>query len=64
MEEKYQPPRVSVVIPALNEALNPHHVLPLIPRFVNEIILVDGHSTDDTIAVVLASLVPSTEALR
>ncbi len=52
MEEKYQSPLVSVVIPALNEALNLRHVLPLIPHVVNEIVLVDGHSTDDTIAVV------------
>jgi glycosyltransferase involved in cell wall biosynthesis len=52
MEEKCQPPRVSVVIPALNEAQNLRHVLPLIPPVVTEIVLVDGHSTDDTIAVV------------
>ena len=52
MEEKYQAPRVSVVIPALNEAQNLRHVLPLIPPVVTEIVLVDGHSTDDTIAVV------------
>jgi glycosyltransferase involved in cell wall biosynthesis len=44
--------RVSVVIPTLNEAANLPHVfarLPLDQLF--EIILVDGHSTDDTIAV-------------
>jgi len=40
--------RVSVVIPALNEADNLKHVLPQIPRWVDEIILVDGHSTDGT----------------
>lgn len=44
-------PRVSAIIPALNEAKNLPHVLPLIPQWVDEIILVDGHSTDDTIAV-------------
>src|SRR3979490_2209757 len=44
-------PRISVVIPARNEAQNLRHVLPLIPRIVSEVILVDGHSTDDTIAV-------------
>ncbi len=43
--------KVSVVIPARNEALNLQHVLPKIPAFVSEVILVDGHSTDDTIAV-------------
>jgi glycosyltransferase involved in cell wall biosynthesis len=52
MEEKCQAPRVSVVIPALNEAQNLRHVLPLIPPVVTEIVLVDGHSTDDTLAVV------------
>src|SRR2546421_7770855 len=52
MEEKRQFPRISVVIPALNEAPNLRHVLPLIPLFVHEIILVDGHSVDDTVAVV------------
>ena len=44
-------PRVSVVIPALNEADNLPYVLPRIPADVHEIILVDGESVDDTIAV-------------
>jgi len=42
---------VSVIIPARNEALNLQYVLPHIPSFVTEVILVDGHSTDDTVAV-------------
>ena len=42
---------VSVVIPALNEADNLPHVLPRIPSWVQEVILVDGHSTDDTVEV-------------
>jgi glycosyltransferase involved in cell wall biosynthesis len=42
---------VSVVIPALNEAQNLPHVLPRIPAGVYEVILVDGHSTDDTVRV-------------
>jgi glycosyltransferase involved in cell wall biosynthesis len=42
---------VSIVIPARNEAKNLYHFLPSIPADVGEIILVDGHSTDDTIAV-------------
>lgn len=42
---------VSVIIPARNEAPNLQHVLPKIPSYVNEVILVDGHSQDDTIAV-------------
>jgi glycosyltransferase involved in cell wall biosynthesis len=43
--------RVSTVIPALNEAENLAHVLPYIPAWVGEVVLVDGHSTDDTVAV-------------
>lgn len=45
------PPTVSVVIPTLNEAENLPHVLPRIPRWVGEVILVDGRSSDDTVAV-------------
>ncbi len=40
--------RVSVVIPAYNEAENLSHVLPKIPNWVYEVILVDDHSTDGT----------------
>jgi glycosyltransferase involved in cell wall biosynthesis len=40
--------RVSVVIPALNEAENLPHVLPRIPAWVHEILIVDGASTDGT----------------
>lgn len=43
-------PRVSIVIPALNEAANLRHVLPRLPQYVHEVILVDGFSDDDTIA--------------
>jgi hypothetical protein len=41
-------PTISVVIPTLNEAENLPHVLPYIPEMVDEIILVDGRSTDGT----------------
>jgi len=44
-------PRVSVVIPTLNEARNIPHVLPHIPDWVHEVIIVDGCSVDDTIEV-------------
>jgi glycosyltransferase involved in cell wall biosynthesis len=44
-------PHISVVIPARNEAQNLHYVLPYIPNIVDEVILVDGHSTDDTIKI-------------
>jgi len=46
-----QPTTVSVVIPALNEAENLPYVLPLIPSWVDEVLLVDGHSTDNTVEV-------------
>ena len=48
--ELYQP-TISVVIPALNEARNIPHVFAKIPPDVYEIILVDGGSVDNTIAV-------------
>jgi glycosyltransferase involved in cell wall biosynthesis len=44
-------PTVSVVIPAKNEALNLPHVLSKLPEQLHEVILVDGRSTDDTVAV-------------
>ena len=44
-------PKISVVIPALNEAENLPHVLPRIPAWVHEVILVDGDSTDNTVKV-------------
>lgn len=44
-------PTVAAVIPTLNEAENLPHVLRKIPSGVNELIVVDGHSTDDTVRV-------------
>src|SRR5215467_11472134 len=41
---------ISVIVPTRNEAPNLRYVLPHIPAYVNEVILVDGHSTDGTIA--------------
>ncbi len=43
-------PTVSIVVPAKNEAANLREVLPLLPP-AHEVILVDGNSVDDTIAV-------------
>ena len=43
--------QLSVVIPAKNEAANLPLVLPRIPTWVHEVVLVDGHSTDKTIEV-------------
>lgn len=42
---------VSVVIPAMNEEKNLPHLLPLIPEWVHEIVLVDGNSKDRTVEV-------------
>jgi len=47
--------KVSLVIPAMNEARNIGLVLARIPDRVDEIVLVDGHSTDDTIAAACAA---------
>jgi glycosyltransferase involved in cell wall biosynthesis len=41
---------VSVVIPTLNEEANLRHVLPFVPDWVDELVIVDGCSTDGTIA--------------
>jgi glycosyltransferase involved in cell wall biosynthesis len=51
-------PRISVVIPAINEAKNLPKVLPRIPSWISEIVLVDGNSTDDTV-LVAKNLVPN-----
>jgi glycosyltransferase involved in cell wall biosynthesis len=48
-------PRISVVIPALNEALNLAVVLPQLPE-VHEVILVDGGSVDGTVATARRAL--------
>src|SRR5260370_37328300 len=44
-------PRVSVVVPTLNEARNLPYVFSRLRADVHEVIVVDGHSVDDTIAV-------------
>jgi glycosyltransferase involved in cell wall biosynthesis len=44
-------PRISVVIPTLNEARNLPHVFAGLPDSLHEVIVVDGHSQDDTLAV-------------
>jgi glycosyltransferase involved in cell wall biosynthesis len=41
-------PRVSVIIPTLNEARNLEHVFAALPAGLHEVIVVDGHSTDGT----------------
>jgi glycosyltransferase involved in cell wall biosynthesis len=44
-------PLISVVIPTLNEARNLPYVLAKIPDGIHEVIVVDGHSVDETLEV-------------
>ncbi len=55
-------PSISIVIPTRNEAQNLRHVLPIIPS-VHEVILVDGHSSDNTIDVA-KELLPTIRVIR
>jgi glycosyltransferase involved in cell wall biosynthesis len=48
-------PRVSVVIPTLNEAKNIEHVLSTLPDDIFEVVVVDGGSTDGTVDVARAA---------
>jgi len=59
-------PRISVVIPALNEAANLREVLPTLPR-VHEVIVVDGGSVDGTVEAareLLPGVITITQARR
>jgi glycosyltransferase involved in cell wall biosynthesis len=54
MPTRRRPPknaRISVVIPAMNEARNLPYVLGMLPEGIFEVVLVDGHSTDDTVRI-------------
>ncbi len=55
-------PRVSIVIPAMNEARNLELVLPRLPQ-VHEVVLVDGNSVDDTVEVA-RRLMPNIKIVR
>ena len=45
------PPKITVIIPTLNEARNLPHVLPRLPLGLHEVIVVDGNSVDGTLEV-------------
>ncbi len=46
-----QKPKITVLICAFNEEKNLPLVLPQIPKWVDEVLLIDGHSSDNTVAV-------------
>ena len=55
--EHYKPwPSVTVVVPTRNEAANLPYVLPHIPNWVDEVLIVDAESTDGTVDVALGLL--------
>jgi glycosyltransferase involved in cell wall biosynthesis len=45
------PPKITLLIPTLNEGENLSAILQKIPPVVDEILLVDGHSRDNTVAI-------------
>lgn len=56
-------PTVSVIIPTLNEAKNLPLVLPYLPmNWIDEVLIVDGRSTDDTVEVA-RRLLPSVKII-
>jgi glycosyltransferase involved in cell wall biosynthesis len=56
-------PRVSVVVPALNEERNLPHVFARLPDGIDEVILVDGGSVDRTVEVA-RDLIPTIKVVR
>ena len=48
---RYYYPTISLIIPTRNEAPNLRYVLPRIPAIVSEVILVDGNSNDNSVAL-------------
>lgn len=50
-EKITQKPKITALICVLNEELNLPNLLPKVPEWVDEVLLVDGHSTDNTVDV-------------
>jgi len=44
-----QCPKISALVCVKNEEVSLPHVLPKIPKWVDEVLLIDGHSIDDTV---------------
>ncbi|MBT2264701.1 glycosyltransferase family 2 protein [Rhodococcus erythropolis] len=51
MRSESMRPRVTVIVPAMNEAKNLPHVAAQMPKGIDEIVFVDGNSVDDTVEV-------------
>lgn len=60
--EKNHNPKITVLLCTLNEEKNLPHVLPRIPPEVHEVLIVDGHSKDETVRVA-KKLVPGARIL-
>jgi glycosyltransferase involved in cell wall biosynthesis len=59
---KLRLPKVSLVIPTLNEAENLQWLLPRLPNWIHELVIVDGCSTDATVEVA-RKLYPNTRVI-
>jgi len=61
-ERRPQNPRVSIIVPTLNEAANAREILPYLADYY-EVIVVDGHSTDGT-ADIAREVLPSAKVIQ
>lgn len=52
MDKSERHPTVTALICTLNEETNLPHVLPKIPEWIEDILIIDGHSTDKTVKVI------------